>query len=58
MVSLAQYLLDKHTDIIEYALLRKIQSDRIEAHFGHLRKLSGGNYRSSVRQFMENEAVI
>ena len=38
--------------------LEEIQSDRIKSHFGHLRKLSGGNYWSSVRQFLENEAVI
>lgn len=58
LVSLTRYLLDKHSDVLEYVLLGKIQSDRIENHFGHLRKLAGGNYWASVRQFMENEAVI
>lgn len=58
LVSLTRYLLEKYSDILDYVLLGKIQSDRIEGHFGHLRKLAGGNYWASVRQFMENEAVI
>ena len=36
--------------------LGKIQYDGIEGHFGHLRKLAGGNYWASVKQFMEGEA--
>lgn len=58
LVGVTQYLLDKHNSIVDYVLLGKIQSDSIESHFGHLRKLAGGNYWASVRQFMENEAVI
>ena len=42
--------------MVDYVLLGKIQSDGIEGHFGHLRKLAGGNYWASVRQFMEGEA--
>ncbi|KAF0314767.1 Transposable element P transposase [Amphibalanus amphitrite] len=58
LVNLTKYLLYNYSGTLEYVLLGKIQSDRIESHFGHLRKLSGGNYWSSVRQFLENEAVI
>ena len=58
LVGLSNYLLDRHGDLIQYVLLGKIQSDKIEGHFGHLRKLAGGNYWASVRQFMEGEAVI
>ena len=35
-----------------------MQSDRIKGRFGYLRKLAGGNYWASVRQFFEGEAVI
>ena len=58
LVGLANYLLDRHGDLIQHVLLGKIQSDKIEGRFGHLRKLAGGNYWASVRQFMEGEAVI
>ncbi|KAF0300946.1 Transposable element P transposase [Amphibalanus amphitrite] len=58
LAGLAKYLLETYSDLLNYVLLGKIQSDHIERHFGHLRKISGGNYWSSVRQFMENEAVI
>ena len=58
LTGLAEYLLTKRVHGVEYVLLGKIQSDGIENHFGHLRKLSGGNYWLSVRQFFENEAVI
>ena len=58
LVALAQYLLSTCPEKLDYVLLGKIQSDSIEAHFGHLRQLSGGNYWASVRQFLENEAVI
>ena len=58
LTGLAKYLLECHQSVFQYVLLGKIQSDRIESHFGHLRKLAGSNYWSSVRQFMENEAVI
>ena len=53
----AEYLLTRHAEDVDY-VLGKVQSDGIENHFGHLRKLSGGNYWLSVRQFFENEAVI
>ena len=56
-MNLTRYLLEKHKKILDYVLLGKIQSDKIEGQFGHLRKLAGGNYWASVRQFMENEAV-
>ena len=58
LVSLANYLLERHGDILHYVLLGKVQSDRIEGRFGYLRKLAGGNYWASVRQFLEGEAVI
>ena len=44
--------------MVDYVLLGKIQYDGIEGHFGRLRKLAGGNYWASVRQFMEGETVI
>ena len=58
LVDLAKYLLGKHSDKLRYILLGKIQSDNIEGRFGHLRKLVGGNYWASVRQFYEGESVI
>ena len=58
LVGLANYLLDKHSDVMHYVLLGKVQSDRIEGRFGYLRKLAGGNYWASVRQFLEGEAVV
>ena len=58
LVGLANYLLDKHGDVLDYVLLGKVQYDKIEGRFGHLKKLAGGNYWASVRQFMEGEAVI
>ena len=58
LVGLANYLLERHGDILHYVLLGKVQSDRIEGRFGYLRKLAGGNYWASVRQFLEGEAVI
>ena len=47
-----------YSDKLDYVLTGKIHSDYIEGHFAYLRKLSGGNYWASVRQFLENEAVI
>ena len=44
--------------MVDYVLLGKIHYDGIEGHFGRLRKLAGGNYWASVRQFMKGEAVI
>ena len=58
LAGLTKNLLEKHGDKMSYVLLGKIRSDNIERHFGNLCKLSGGNHSSSVRQFMENEAVI
>ena len=58
LVGLTNYLLEKHGDILHYVLLGKVQSDRIEGRFGYLRKLAGGNYWASVRQFLEGEAVL
>ena len=58
LAALTEYLLSTYPDRLDYILLGKIQSDHIEGHFGHLRKLSGGNYWASVRQFLENEAII
>ena len=49
LVGLAMYLLD-HCGL-EYVLFGKVQSDKIEVHFGHLRKLAGGNFWASCRQF-------
>ena len=56
LAGLAKYLLG-HCGL-EYVLLGKVQSDKIEGHFGHLRKLAGGNFWASCRQFFEGEAVI
>ncbi|KAF0293045.1 hypothetical protein FJT64_000977 [Amphibalanus amphitrite] len=56
LVGLAKYLL-RQCDL-EYVLLGKIQSDRLEGHFGHLRKLAGGNFWASSRQFFEGEAIV
>lgn len=58
LVGLTNYLLERHGDVLNYVLLGKIQSDRIEGRFGFLRKLAGGNYWANVRQFFEGEAVI
>ena len=58
LVGVATYLLEEHGDVVDYVLLGKIQSDRIEGRFGYLRKLAGGNCWASVRQFFEGEAVI
>ncbi|XP_043218350.1 uncharacterized protein LOC122379861 [Amphibalanus amphitrite] len=58
LIGVTQYLLEKHGDLVHYVLLGKIQSDRIESRFGYLRKLAGGNFWASVRQFLEGEAVI
>ena len=49
LVGLTKYLLEKHGDMMSYVLLGKIQSDNIERHFGHLRKISGGNYWTLVQ---------
>ena len=40
LVGLSKYLLEHH--VLKYVLLGKVQSDKIEGHFGHLRKLAGG----------------
>jgi hypothetical protein len=45
LVNLTRYLLEKYSDTLEFLLLGNIQYNKIEAHFGHLRKLAGGNYR-------------
>ena len=49
LVGLARYLLD-HCGL-EYVLFGRVQFDQIESHFGHLRKLAGGNFWASCRQF-------
>ena len=36
----------------------KIQSDKIEGHFGYMRKLAGGNPQPTCRQFYEGESII
>ena len=58
LVRLTRCLLSIYLDRLGYVLTGKIQSDYIEGHFGYLRNLSGGNYRTSAKQFLENEAVI
>ena len=57
LAGLTRHLLKTHEDV-QYVLLGKVQSDAIEGHFGHLRRLAGSNYWASVRQFMEGETVI
>jgi len=56
LVGLSRYLLG-HCGF-EYVPPGKEQSDKLEGHFSHLRKLAGGNYWGSARQFLEGEAVI
>ena len=58
LIGVAHYLLEKHSEVMQHILLGKIQSNRIESRFGYLRKLVGGNFWASVRQFLEGEAVI
>lgn len=58
LIGLSNYLLDKHGDLLDYVLLGRVQSDKLEGHFGHLRELAEGNCWPSVRQFMEGEAVV
>ena len=58
LVGLSKYLLEKYSSFLDYILSGKIQSDCIESHFGYLRQLAGSNFWASVRQFMENEAVV
>ena len=43
---------------MDYALLGKLLSDKIECRFGYLRKLAGGRFWASARQFLEGEAII
>ncbi|KAF0308468.1 hypothetical protein FJT64_020304 [Amphibalanus amphitrite] len=59
LVGVSHYMLEEHSDLVHYVLLGKFQSDKIdEGRFGYLRKLAGGNFWASVRQFFEGEAVI
>ena len=51
----ADYLLSIGLD---YVLLGNIQSDSLESRFGWYRQLSGANYFSSVRQFLQSEKTI
>ena len=56
LASLCEYLiLDKK---VQYVLLGKIQSDRLEGRFGKLRQMSGGNIFASVKQFLESERSL
>ena len=47
LVGLTRFLLEQHSNVLNYVLLGKVQSDKIEGHFGHLRKFVGGNYWAS-----------
>lgn len=58
IVAAARYLLTTYSETLEYLLLGKINSDRIERHFGHLRSLAGTNYWCSVQQMYQSETVI
>ena len=58
LVRLTRYLLSMYSDRLDHVLTGNIHSDYIEGHFADLRKLSGGNYWVSARQFRENEAAI
>lgn len=58
LINLIRYLLEKYRDILKFLFLGKIPFDKIEAHFSHLKKLAGGKYWPSARQFMEKEAVL
>uniref|UniRef100_A0A1I8G8N8 THAP-type domain-containing protein n=1 Tax=Macrostomum lignano TaxID=282301 RepID=A0A1I8G8N8_9PLAT len=56
MAALVQYLLDCCG--FSYVLMGKIQSDNIEARFGWIRQLSGGNYFISMRQLTDSDKKI
>lgn len=58
LVAATRYLLTIYTGTLKYLLLGKINSDRIERHFGHLRSLAGTNYWCSVREMYQSETVI
>lgn len=58
---MCEYLLDRYGDApwnLRYLLLGKFQSDMLESHFGHMRKLCGSNYWTTVRNFLQSEAII
>ena len=58
---MCQYLLERYCGDpwnLQYLLLGKFQSDMLESHFGYMRKLSGSNYWTTVRNFLQSEAVI
>ena len=56
LASLCEYLIMYKN--VEYILLGKIQSDRLEGRFGKLRQMSGGNMFASVKQFLESERSL
>ena len=61
MNTMCQYLLDRYCEDpwnLQYLLLGKSQGDMLESHFGHMRKLCGSNYWTTVRNFLQSEAVI
>ena len=61
LLAMVYYVLENYKEEpcnIKYMLLGKFQSDMLESHFGHLRKLAGSNYWTSVRNFMQGEAII
>lgn len=43
---------------VEFVLLGKCQSDKLEARFGWFRQLSGANYFISCRQLLESDKLI
>jgi len=58
---MCQYLLERYGQDpwdLRYLLLGKFQSDMLESHFGHMRKLCGSNYWTTVRNFLQSEAII
>ncbi len=61
MKIMCDYLLDRYNEQpwnLKYLLLGKFQSDMLESHFGHMRKLAGSNYWTTVRNFLQSESVI
>ena len=56
MQGLIDYLLREKG--LVYITLRHVQSDALENRFGWCRQLCGGNYFTTVRQFLQAEKTI
>ena len=56
LAELAEYLLDEK--LLDYVLLGKVNSDKIEKRYGWYREIAGACYHISVRQVLEGEKKI